>query len=167
MCALKKTSQQHFPSAKLNLIRCFYATFSGDFTLYLPAPSEQQRNKALIQKLSSFRKVLHMQASQEEQDIFTYCHAVTQNTAGLALLCTHTQRNSRRGSQRQIEAAFKVWCAWTRSVYITLLSNGTHTHTHPQTGTHTHMFGGLWVQLSLQRRYSKLDLLGTAGLHYY
>lgn len=78
-----------------------------------------------------------------------------------------TQRHSRRGSQHQIEAAFKVLCTWTRIVANTLLSNHTHTPTHTEAGTHTHMFGGLWVQLSLQRRHSKLDLLGTAGLHYY
>lgn len=32
---------------------------------------------------------------------------------------------------------------------------------------YTHMFGSLWVKLSLQRRHSELDLLWTAGLHYY
>lgn len=82
------------------------------------------------QQLSSHFNAPHTQkASQWEQNIFTRCRAVTQNTAGLALLSTHTHRNSRRGSQHQIEAAFKVWCTWTRSVHITLLSNHTHTLT--------------------------------------
>lgn len=42
-------------------------------------------------------------------------------------------------------------------------------HTHSTHTEHvrrwTHMFGRLWVQLSLQWRNRKLDLLGTAGLH--
>lgn len=79
-------------------------------------------------------------------EVLTYAHM---------LICTHTRQIPDK-TQMIIEASFSP------------------SHMHKPTpspdfvtNNYAYMFSGLWVQLSLQRWDSKLDLLWTARLHYY
>lgn len=164
---LKKESQQHFPNAKLNLIRCFTVAFfrrlhpfTRPHRLHNDATTHKHRNSPATLTCRT-RKSKSMGAERLHMLSCSY----TKHSGTRTALHPHTQKFQTQLTTPDRSCIQSLVYVDPQRPHHSAQQSHTHSHTH--TGTHTHMFGSLWVQLSLQRRHSKLDLLGTAGLHYY